>query len=185
MTPLRQLYPMKNIPAALALFALCGTALADPSPEIQHLAHEPASMLDVGLIRLSDSLRTLLEHNLHDLGLKEIPSVISTYDFERNQIAIFVTAAAPAWPAPKETCRQIVKGVQTWMNSSTTWEDGFTHAGYTKNSQEDAAVKAKLPSLILITGAVMSEKPERIVSGSSFCSATLFSGVTFDGLDAK
>jgi hypothetical protein len=138
-------------------------------------------MLDVGLDRLGDSIGTLLEHNVHDLGLKERPSVKATYDFERNQIAIFVTAAAPDWPVPKETCRQIVKGVQTWMLSTTVWEDGFTHAGYTKNSQEDAAIKAKLPSLIVINGTVISEKPERTLSGSATCSATLASGITVSG----
>src|SRR5579863_9105465 len=133
---------MKTTPVSLTLLALCGTVSADPSPEITYLAHEPASMLDVGLERLANAVEILLQYNLRGLGLKERPSVHASYDFERNQIEIIVAAAAPDYPAPKETCRQIVKGVQTWINSTSAWQDGFTHSGYTLNRQQDEAAKA-------------------------------------------
>lgn len=170
---------MKRTPVALALVALCGIASADPSPEIKYLMHEPATMLDVGLDRLRGSLQTILDFNLHDLGLKILPSVIPIYDFDRNQIDVLISISEPDFPAPKETCRQVVKGVQKWMSATTVWTAGFMHSGYTLHSQADEAVKAKLPSLIEITATVSSEK--RGVSGFVVCSATLTTGVTFDG----
>ena len=164
----------------VSLLLACGiTAAADPSPEIRYLTREPASMLDVGLDRLRDSIEGLLRFNEHDLGLKMLPSVHTTYDFERNQIEIIVTASQPDFPTPRDTCRALVEGVQTWMNSTKAWEAGFTHSGYTQNSQEDAAVASKLPSLVVINGVVISEKPERMLADSAMCSATMFSGVTF------
>ena len=168
---------IKSAAGASLLLLLGGTALADPSPEIKYLTNEPASMLDVGLIRLRDSLEQLLRFNQQDLGLKKLPSVIPEYDFERNQISIFVSAAEPDFPSPKETCRALVMGVQTWMNASAVWQDGFTHSGYTKNSAQDAAAKAKLPSLVVIQGFVTAEK--RGLAGVATCSATLNSPVTY------
>jgi len=174
---------MKNIGAvALLCFAITGRAAANPSPEIAYLTREPASMLDVGLDRLRDSILTVLGNNLDGVGVKSLPSVDTTYDYARDQIQIIVSATtARAAPSPKEICRRLVSIVKLWMNSTTVWTDGFTHAGYTENGQEDAAVKSKLPSLIVINGAVLPDKPPTLITPVGFCSVTLSTPVSYTG----
>jgi hypothetical protein len=165
----------KPCAAAIVWLSVSITAIAAPSPEIRYLIREPASMLDLGLYKLRDAVSALVndDSRLSGMGLKPPINVQTTYNFERNQIHIFVGAPLPPsyliQSKPRETCGQLIRLIQTWMNSDGKWAQVFMHSGYTANERADAALKAKLPGMIVIDAAVSSDFTAKTES----CSGTL------------
>jgi hypothetical protein len=176
---------MKNVDAAaLAFLFFAANVSADPSPEINYLIREPATMLDLGLYKLQGSIDEIVDYNLTNIGIKPPVSVNAIYDFARNQIHVMLFVAQTV-PDAKVTCGRLVTTVQTWMNSTTVWAEDFTHSGYTGHEQADAAMKAKLPSLIVIDATVTSDLVQNLPAmrtASASCSGTLSTpGVTYTG----
>ena len=163
--------------AAIAGLSASITAIAGPSPEMQYLIHEPASMLDLGLLKLRDAVTALVNDDprLSALGLKPPLNVDTSYNLERNQIHIFIGAPLPPsyliQNKPRETCGQLIRLLQTWMNSDAKWTQSFTHSGYAANARVDSAIKAKLPGTIVINAAVGPDSNGKTES----CSGTLSS----------
>lgn len=172
-------------PYAIALLALWGSVAtpAATSPEIGQLMREPASMLDMGLYRLRDSLSSFVNSAAQASTVGTMPAVTvqTSYDPGRNQIRILLEVPAP--PAylrrnkPTETCRQLVERVRTWMTADSGWTELFTHPGYATDEKRDAALREKLPGLVLIEARVDTavSAPNRDIVHS--CSGTLTSPV--------
>lgn len=170
---------------AIAFVTLWGSVatLADTSPEIGQLLREPASMLDVGLYRLRDSLNTFVTKAFRpsNSGIMPAVTVRTSYDTKHDQIHILLVVPMPPpflrRSKPRETCGQLVELVQRWMESERGWTDLFTHAGYTANEKKDAALMEQLPRLVVIEArvdAAVSATNEHIVLS---CSGTLSSPV--------
>lgn len=165
----------KSCAVAIVWLSACITAIAAPSPEIRYLIRQPASMLDLGLYKLRDTVSALVndDSRLSGIGLKPPIAVQTDYDFERNEIHIYIGAPLPPsylmQSKPRDTCGQLVRLVQTWMISDRKWIQSFTHSGYTASKGADAAVKAKLPGMIVIDAVVGSDFTAKTES----CSGTL------------
>jgi hypothetical protein len=165
----------KSYAAAIVCLTISVQSLAAPGPEIKYLIHEPASMLDVGLVRLRAAASNTVTSRLATIGLKPPVIVETTYNYEHNQIHV-VLLAAEAVADPKEVCRRLVTTVQAWMNSSPVWAEGFAHSGYTTNEEQDAAVRAALPGMIVIDAKVFGDpalSAGHTPQSPALCSGTL------------
>ncbi|MEE9117701.1 MAG: hypothetical protein V3U02_03765 [Calditrichia bacterium] len=130
----------KCIPTAVFfLFMAIGICMAEPTPTVSYLMNEPASMLDLGLMRLE---RLMNEMNL-DLSVdNNIPSDMSaSYDLDSNKIVIIITYNTYIKHdknPPKDIKKSVTSMVNNFKLIFASIGPFFKHTGYTiKNEPEN------------------------------------------------
>lgn len=128
-----------------------GKARAEPGPVINFLIKEPASLLDIGLLRLD-----------HDLDLwadKEdgVFSASAEYIWSRNRIVISIFSREPKFS--EEECESIISGRRyvygivdgkSFIDGPSSVARLFGHEGYT-SSGAPKGYHAKIDNIIEIT----------------------------------
>ena len=110
---------MRTASTLLALATLLpGYLLANPSPPIRRLMHEPVSMLDWGLYQLAQDLNEGMKvrmEKLQILGDTSAALLSVRYNFERDLIEVWMMVPPDLAfkQEPKELCRQAVSGLRT------------------------------------------------------------------------
>lgn len=146
-----------------------GIAPAEPPETVQHLMTEPATMFDLGIVRLENLLRNNHPGALH-----------VSYDWERNKIQINVVRINRMSRGEKnrrieDLRRFVVQDIHKIRNDLnvnpatgeidsgyTTFENCFRHAGY-PNKGEQTNLKDELYSMTEISVKVIVHRDEAFV----------------------
>ena len=80
--------------AALAGLVVSGGAKADPGPVVGWLMKEPASLFDLGMLRLQNRVTSTKDFVLKGMSGGGLPPVV-IYSFDKNRIEIHYDTAPP------------------------------------------------------------------------------------------
>ena len=122
---------MKKLTALILLFPCL--ASSDPGAATRYLINEPASLLDVGMIRLRSKLPDFAEFagqlykNATDIDPIAI-TVNAHYDFEDDKIGINYFVITSGLASAEKGCRQIIYGSHSFLEGDI--EKSFRHFGY-------------------------------------------------------
>jgi len=146
----------------VALLAMLSCAapipsLAEPSPTVQYLMDEPASLFDLGMKSLNYSLSE---------GMKDV-DVFAGYSWEENRIEITVydVEVPDTIPNEKARCAKLVEQVKRHLavvNGKTPMKISglgiyFSHTGY-KNTKQPKNVATDLDAITTIRVHVSQAK---------------------------
>lgn len=132
-------HPLTKSTLWLLLSLACATANSEPTNSIKYLITEPASMMDIGLLRLNIDLR----------NKKELGHAGTSYDWDKNKLnLIFIPQdILEDQGAAKQWCQETFSKVRTMflvdIDASKTHENRrassfgryFTHKGYASKKQ--------------------------------------------------
>ena len=117
----------------LLLYPLCCSA--DPGPATQYLLDEPATLLDVAMLRLdrfTDEFEKRVGLHWTKDGEPEFfgASVSASYDEDADEFHIYISSmnSEPSESQMKEGCTNAMYQMNIWLNKSM--HRLFEHAGY-------------------------------------------------------
>ena len=154
----RRRYGAKSMPSVIITSVIVGLtsirlAIADPSPVIRKLMHDPVSMLDLGLYRMSQYLQASFEA-AGQAG--DSPSAFYDWGANRIIVAASLIGGVPRIDAQK-TCDERINEVRRDFyvvngdvpTDLVAWEGFFEHHGFaTKDSPNEKALIEELPKLV-------------------------------------
>ncbi len=100
---------MKRLLLVAILFATTTTGHTEPTPAVRHLMNEPATLFDLGMLRLQQKFRKIA---LDDFDL--VFAVVS-YDWDTNRIKITAFASTEkikTVEGRKQGCRKVLKEIK-------------------------------------------------------------------------
>ena len=124
---------MKRLTVLLLL--LPALASADPGTATQYLMNEPASLMDIGLLKLNMKLEKLKPHLwgpfLGD-GDADRTKVSASYDFAADEIRVQITFFSDA-ESIEDACKATIGALRVLLYDLVE----FRHSGYVRDGQPD------------------------------------------------
>jgi len=118
----------------LLLFPLL--TMADPGAATRYLMNEPASLLDVGILRIEQYIETrrvdLVERYAELTKNSNVfVTTMADYSFDDDKVHIHFFVGANSGDQAQEGCRKLIADLRAEM--TTLVVAAFAHSGYTKN----------------------------------------------------
>ncbi len=178
--------------AVVSCLAAVTSARAEPGPVGQWLMNEPASLFDIGMIRLKMEAKTWeLQDFAYNTEMKEAygqpPGYIAGYDWDENRIVVqgWLGIKSEERPDAELACKKVLSLISDRAGvvpdtgkfslsdmTNSVFADYFSHIGYeVKDAPED--YKSRLDQIFLIKANILlvGEYPKQFFA----CSRRLLS----------
>ncbi len=160
--------------AVVSCLAAVTSARAEPGPVGQWLMGEPASLFDIGMIRLSIAASAWgRPYYAINTELKEAygnsPTYKVEYDWDENRIVVtaFLIINSNERPDAELACKKLLSLIsdQAWVASDTGkilvpdktnshFADYFTHIGYERTGAAPEDYRSRLDQIFVIKGRI-------------------------------